>query len=156
MAIGLNEAIFVQQLNYWLKRKGEARDRYSYRDDRWWTYNTYPEWHRQFPFWSIDTLKRVVRSVERSGYVLSTSEYNERRGDQSKWYSLDYEALDRDADPDASEVRPGDDQCAESHGERGNLHPPTGQSVPPQQGNLPSPQYAPDVRKTPRHTPSTT
>lgn len=42
--IGLNEAIFIQQLHYWLNRST------NYIDNRIWVYNTIDDWHKQFPF----------------------------------------------------------------------------------------------------------
>jgi hypothetical protein len=93
-AIGLNEAIFLQQLHYWLQGKsGKARD------GRLWVYNTYEEWAEQLPFWSIRTIRRIVGDLESRGLVISTSEYNTQKMDRTKWYSLDYVLLDRLTEP---------------------------------------------------------
>lgn len=135
VAIGLNEAMFVQQLHYWHKRKEEARDTRYFRDGRWWNYNTYEEWHEQFPFWSIATLKRVIRSAEEAGYVISTSEYNERKGDQTKWYAIDHEALDRASEEPSAEAGP----MCETPRATGQIDPPNVSNCPPQQVNLTRP-----------------
>jgi hypothetical protein len=87
--VGLNEAIFLQQLHYWLQQSGKERD------GRLWIYNTYEEWLTQFPFWSKATLRRIVNGLEESGLVLSSSSYNQSKIDRTKWYTLDYDALDR-------------------------------------------------------------
>jgi hypothetical protein len=87
--VGLNEAIFLQQLHYWLLQSGKDRD------GRKWVYNTYEEWHEQLPFWSVRTIRRIVGGLEEQGLVLSTTAYNAQKVDQTKWYSLDYRALDR-------------------------------------------------------------
>ena len=52
--IGLNEAIVLQQLHYWLeKNKATAT---NFQDGRFWTYGTIQEYtDRDFPFWSFDT-----------------------------------------------------------------------------------------------------
>lgn len=92
VALGLNEAIFVQQVHYWLRINEKASK--NYRDGRYWTYSTYDEWQMQFPFWSTRTLKRIVSSLESSG-VLVTACYNKRGYDNTKWYSIDYEVFDR-------------------------------------------------------------
>ena len=131
VAIGLNEAMFVQQLHYWLKGKEDARDGRYFLDGRWWVYNTYEEWSAQFPFWSVETLKRVIRSAEKAGYVLSTSEYNERKGDQTKWYSIDREALDRAAEDE--------EPTCETPRATGQFDPPNVSNCPPQQVNLTRP-----------------
>ncbi len=88
MTVGLNEAIFLQQLHYWLLQSGKDRD------GRRWIYNTYEEWHAQLPFWSVMTIRRIVGALEDKGVVISTTAYNQHKVDRTKWYSLDYAALD--------------------------------------------------------------
>ncbi|MGS6422161.1 conserved phage C-terminal domain-containing protein, partial [Enterobacter hormaechei] len=46
--IGLNEAIALQQVNYWLKETTSGLERDGVR----WIYNTNEQWVEQFPFWS--------------------------------------------------------------------------------------------------------
>ncbi len=85
---GLNEAIFLQQLHYWILRSGKERD------GRLWIYNTYDEWQAQLPFWSRATLRRIVNGLEERGLILSTDVYNASKVDRTKWYALDYAAVD--------------------------------------------------------------
>ena len=91
--VGLNEAIFLQQLHYWLLQSGKERD------GRRWVYNTYDEWHSQLPFWSLATLRRIVNGLEQQGLVVSTTAYNQHKVDRTKWYSLDYARFDRLTNP---------------------------------------------------------
>lgn len=84
VALGLNEAIFVQQLHYWLRRAPH------WRDGRPWVYNSYPQWRRQFPFWDERTIKRIVLGLEGAGIVASTQHYNASPTDRTKWYTLNY------------------------------------------------------------------
>jgi len=84
VALGLNEAIFVQQLHYWLRRAPH------WREGRPWVYNSYPQWHRQFPFWDERTIKRIVLGLEGAGIVTSTQRYNASPTDRTKWYTLNY------------------------------------------------------------------
>jgi hypothetical protein len=93
IAIGLNEAIFLQQLHYWLLQAGKERD------GRHWIYNTYDEWHAQLPFWSVRTIRRIVGTLEERGLVISTSAYNAHKVDKTKWYAIDYEEVDRLPEP---------------------------------------------------------
>lgn len=88
VAIGVNEAIVLQQIQYWL-----ARSEHHY-DGRVWVYKTYPEWKQEFPFWSLDTIGRTVRRLEALSVLLSTDKYNKIATDRTKWYSIDYAALD--------------------------------------------------------------
>ena len=102
-AIGLNEAIILQQLHYWLERSDHERE------GRRWVYNTLEQWQEQCPFWSIPTIKRaftVLRKpytpqeggddpkVARSPLVL-VDRFNRTGFDKTNWYAIDYEELAR-------------------------------------------------------------
>ncbi|RHW32859.1 replication protein [Neobacillus notoginsengisoli] len=84
--IGLNEAIVLQQIHYWLTKELHLID------GRSWIYNTYKEWNEQLPFWSESTIKRVFKTLEDLGYVVSGN-FNRSKMDQTKWYTIDYEKL---------------------------------------------------------------
>lgn len=88
--IGLNEAIVIQQVHYWLKHKQDAGQ--DFIDGHYWVYNTYEQWQEQFPFWSVRTLKRIFTSLEKSGLLL-TANYNKAGFDKTKWYSINYNVL---------------------------------------------------------------
>lgn len=85
--VGLNEAIFLQQLHFRLQISNNIQDGHR------WVYNSYPDWHREFPFWSEKTIKRVIRKLEDDGYVVSTDIYNRLKIDKTKWYRVDYSKL---------------------------------------------------------------
>lgn len=90
VGIGLNEAIVVQQLNYWLNSKSAKTI-----DGKKWIYNTYENWQKDnFPFWSIPTIKRTMSSLEKSGIVLA-SNFNKAGFDKTKWYSIDEVKLNK-------------------------------------------------------------
>lgn len=63
--IGLNEAIVVQQLFYWLRNNSSGVEH----DGRKWIYNTYEEWSEQFPFWSPSQIKRVFTSLRKQKLI---------------------------------------------------------------------------------------
>ncbi|AYN26429.1 hypothetical protein D8682_05100 [Buttiauxella sp. 3AFRM03] len=85
-AIGLNEAVILQQIHYWM-----ASSRHHYQDRRW-VYNSVANWQKQFPFWSEATIKRALLSLEQQGMVVSGNHNRDPR-DRSKWYSINYAAL---------------------------------------------------------------
>jgi hypothetical protein len=90
---GDRQALWTQQLNYWIQfhRKGGHRAQH-YRDDRWWVWNSVREWLGQFPFWSRSTMERVIeRSI--AGGVTLKANYNPVKYDRTLWYSIDYERL---------------------------------------------------------------
>ena len=84
--IGLNEAVVLQQIHYWL---GISKHQI---EGRTWVYNTYEEWRKQLPFWSVSTIKRTILSLEVKGLLLSAN-FNAMKMDKTKWYSIDYEKL---------------------------------------------------------------
>ena len=84
--IGLNEAIILQQIHYWLLRSNNVRDGYK------WVYNSYSEWNKQFPFFSRNSMIRAFNSLEKQG-LLITANYNKAGFDKTKWYRIDYEKL---------------------------------------------------------------
>ena len=84
--IGLNEAIILQQVHYWLLKSNNIRDGYK------WVYNSYSEWNKQFPCFSRNTMIRALNSLEKQG-LLITANYNKAGFDKTKWYRIDYEKL---------------------------------------------------------------
>lgn len=82
--VGLNEAIIMQQMHFRLQISQNVRDGHK------WIYNSYADWHKEFPFFSEKTIKRVIRRLEDDGYIISTDKYNKLKMDKTKWYRLDY------------------------------------------------------------------
>jgi len=81
--IGLNEAIFLQQLHYWL----EKTDRKI--DGKKWIYNTLDKWQEQFEFWSITTIKRVIKSLKELGYI-EVKQLSEDKRNKTNYYTVNY------------------------------------------------------------------
>ena len=87
--IGLNEAITLQQINYWLHARG-GKDI----DDRHWIKHTISEFlEKDFPFWSRNTVRRTITSCEKQGFLLERN-LNRAGFDKSKWYTIDEDKLD--------------------------------------------------------------
>ncbi|MDP9374527.1 MAG: replication protein, partial [Chloroflexota bacterium] len=89
--VGLNEAIVLQQVRYWLGDKRAPR----VCDGRRWAVFTHEEWQRRnFPFWSFGTVERVFRNLERAGFLRSAN-YNQNRRNHMKWYTIDFDLVAR-------------------------------------------------------------
>jgi hypothetical protein len=90
LAIALNsvdKAIILQQIHYWIARSSNVKDNYK------WVYNSVSEWHKQFPWLSEKTVQRYLKDLENHG-LLITGNYNKAKFDRTKWYRINYEALD--------------------------------------------------------------
>lgn len=86
-AIGLNEAIFLQQLHYLLNySKNEL-------EGRVWVFNTYEQWQDIFGYWSVSTIRRTIENLTKLGLLVSTDKFNKFKMDKTKWYSIDYQRL---------------------------------------------------------------
>ena len=85
--IGLNEAIVLQQLHFFLRI---SRNKVGGRS---WVYNTINDWQSEFSFWSVKTVQRTIENLEKSGLVVSTDKFNKMKMDKTKWYTIDYQKL---------------------------------------------------------------
>jgi len=111
--IGLNEAIVLQQLHYWIEKNKATNT--NFHDGRYWTYGTVQQYRdRDFRFWSFETVKRTIARLVSQGLIISGN-YNKMKLDQTKWYAIDYAAVDRlifnnpsaDAGHDSNTPKPG-------------------------------------------------
>lgn len=91
VAVGLNEAIVLQQIHYWLQHNQKTKRHLI--DDVTWCYNSIPEWVEQFPFWSESTIWRTLKKLKQLGLLKDTTNSSDKR-DRTLWYTIDYKALD--------------------------------------------------------------
>jgi len=86
--IGLNEAIILQQIHYWL----DSRINNNIHRNVRWVYNSYNKWLEQFPFWSEKTIKRTILNLEQNGLIISDN-FNSDKFNKTKWYTINYAKL---------------------------------------------------------------
>lgn len=86
--VGLNEAIFIQQLHYWTNGRASKLI-----DGKRWIYNTYKDWEDNFPFWSNATIRRTISSCEKQNLIY-VGNYNRAGFDKTKWYAVNYDEIE--------------------------------------------------------------
>jgi len=86
-AIGLNEAIFLQQLHYWLNTSI-----HTFEGQRW-IYNTASAWAEQFPFWSEKTIRRTVNKLKEQNLIETTPRFNKKNYDKTNWFTINYQSV---------------------------------------------------------------
>lgn len=86
--IGLNEAIMLQQIHYWLLKSGNEFEGAK------WFYKTLEEWQTEFPFWSTMTIRRTLGSLEKQK-IIKIGNFNKKKFDKTKWYTIDYQRVNR-------------------------------------------------------------
>jgi len=84
--IGLNEALVLQQLFYWLEKGIEI-------NGRQWVYKTHAKWQKQdFPFWSVSTIKRTLNNLEKLG-LIDVEQLSDNNFDRKNYYTINFKKL---------------------------------------------------------------
>ena len=109
VAVGLNEAIILQQINYWIV-ENELKNR-NFVDGYYWTYNSIPAWKEQFPFFSEGTIKRAFSKLEQLGILVKAHHGN--RLDRRKWSRIDHDVLDSYLERSEQNTRCIGSKCAD-------------------------------------------
>lgn len=85
--IGLNESIVLMQIAFWIKTSNNIVN------NVYWTYQSMTDMQEKaFPYWSIDTIRRIVHKLHKQGYIL-VGQHNKRKGDNTQWYALEPDKL---------------------------------------------------------------
>ena len=87
--IGVEEALFLQQLYYRIATRGMKRDGHM------WYRQTYQGWSKQCFYWNTTKVKRLITKLERYEIIISTDKFNRFNTDRSKWYCIDYEKVNQ-------------------------------------------------------------
>ena len=87
-AIGVNEALVLQQLHYWLVNHAEVQH-----EGRFWIYKTYEEWQEQdFFFWSVRTVKSIFKKLGDMG-LIESQKLSSNRHNRVNYYTINAEKL---------------------------------------------------------------
>lgn len=87
---GVNEAIFIYNLDYWICHN--KANRTNFRNGRYWTYNSMKAYAELFPFWTVRQIRHIIETLRDKGVIL-TDKFNEESRDQTLWYTLNYDLL---------------------------------------------------------------
>ncbi len=114
--VGINGAIILQQMHYWLQVSEHRIEGYT------WIYNSYNAWAKQFKWLKPHAIQWHIRALEKSGYLISR-QFKYKTRNNTKWYRIDYEKLDaayreqidyQKTDSDSQETD-GDGEKTDSH-----------------------------------------
>lgn len=92
VVLGLNEALILQQVHYWIEIN--KKNNRNFHEGRYWTYNTIDEWHEEFPFWSNSTIKRTFKRLRDMNLII-VDNFNVYQMDRTLWYTINYEELEK-------------------------------------------------------------
>lgn len=99
---GLSEAIFLQNLIFWL-RQNAANDRNLFEVDkqlypelegqlRYWTYNSVAAYSELFPYFSPKQVRNAIDSLLKQGVIIKGN-YSENKYDRTNWYAVSDEQI---------------------------------------------------------------
>lgn len=86
--LGLNEAIMLQQMHYWLIKSSHEFEGVK------WFYKTLEDWQTEFSFWSTMTIRRTLTNLEKQK-VIRIGNFNKKKFDKTKWYTIEYQCVNR-------------------------------------------------------------
>lgn len=93
IAIGINEAIVLQQLHYLLRHPQFGKQIAQHK----WIFNTAEQWQSEyFPFWSVRTIKTIFTNLANMGVVVTCQP--EGRISRRKYYRIDFGVMARISD----------------------------------------------------------
>ena len=84
--IGVNEAIFFQELHYWLM------DSKKVKNGKKWVCMTYDEIQERLNFFSLNTIKKIIKKLSASNLILIDN-FNESKMEKTTWYTINYKSL---------------------------------------------------------------
>lgn len=82
--------IFIENLSYWI-RKNYANNKH-FHEGQYWSYNSYPAFAKIYPFWSEQTIRRIIKRAVKYG-LLIIGNFNRKKYDNTNWYTLTDKAL---------------------------------------------------------------
>jgi len=86
--IGFSESIVLLQLEFLITISKTKEI-----DGNIWTYQSLADLkNNYFPFWSIATISRIIKRLEKEGYI-KIGNYNKLGYDRTQWYSLNEEGI---------------------------------------------------------------
>ena len=92
--LGIDKAHILNQIQFWMTNKKSGYFKRYNGQIRKWVWFTYEMLATQLSWMSAQKIGRHIRDFEDLDFVLSTNEFNATRYDRTKWYSLNYIAID--------------------------------------------------------------
>ena len=89
--ITFNEAIILQQIDYWTEIAKAKKEKKNFLDNKYWYHSSVKKMHeRNFKFcFSIDVLKRNLKTLEENNFLITIKKNN------AKYYRINYEEINK-------------------------------------------------------------
>jgi len=91
--LGLNDAVFLQELQYSISEAEIRGFEKTFHEGRWWICCSVARFKAvSFQFWSEPEIRRIIARLTKKG-ILITAHLAQNPMDRSNWYAIDEEAL---------------------------------------------------------------
>lgn len=85
--IGFNESVVLMQLEFLISISNHVIQ------EKAWTWQSLEDLKsKHFPWWSIATISRTLKSLEGQGLIFIDS-FNKRKGDKTQWFALNFDRI---------------------------------------------------------------
>lgn len=139
--LDINKAVILQQVHYWLMASGHEIEGHL------WVYNSYGEWSQQFPWLSERAVRWHIKGLEEAGYLVA-GDFNNDPRDNTKWYRINYEALEALSEPTGLEPQSGEESPTEPTGGVATSDTPPYQNRPVQVAESDAPSFCTETTPT--------
>lgn len=84
---GVNEAILLNNFQYWVRLNKHNKSEQHYHHGKFWTYQTQEALRALFPYWSLSTIQRTLKSMVEQGLIIA-EQLKKSQHDRTTWYTL--------------------------------------------------------------------
>ena len=85
IAYGVDEAIMIRNLQFFITIN--ANRGHNFKEGRFWTYDRLNDFLNHFPYWTIQTVRRVIASLISQGVIIK-GEFNSEWSNRTQWYAF--------------------------------------------------------------------
>ena len=134
--ITFNEAIILQQIDYWTEIAKAKKEKKNFLENKYWYYSSVKKMHeRNFEFcFSVDVLKRSLKTLEENNFLITIKKNN------AKYYRVNYEEINKYFNIFEKENKKNDEK--ESWGKMHQPKKELGQNAPTSWGKMHQPVRA--------------
>ena len=105
--LGLNDAVFLQELQYSMSPTDPHEFEKTFHEGRWWICRSVASFKAvNFRFWSESTIRSIIARLTKKG-ILITGHLAQDPMNRRNWYAIDEEALISLEQKDAEEAMNG-------------------------------------------------
>ena len=83
--VGVEEAIMYANIEFWVWHN-QLNKKHFY-DGRYWTYNSQRAFQEQFPFWSRQNIRTILKKLIAKGYI-KVGTFNDHKYDRTSWFAI--------------------------------------------------------------------